>query len=111
MTSNYSDWDVKARLPHGTQAIRRHLEMVDNVPLLVSLYTDSTPDTIGEMISIFQENHEVVLGVGTSLKESNAPLFSKADLAIALEGRPNTLFGHDLPKVRIVSYQTTQSIV
>ncbi|OQR86558.1 hypothetical protein ACHHYP_20476 [Achlya hypogyna] len=98
MTSNYSDWDVKARLPHGTAAIRRHLETVDNVPLLVSLYTDSTPETIEEMISIFQENHEVVLGVGTSLRESNVPLFSKADLAVAFEGNPKTLFGDDLAK-------------
>ncbi|RHY31440.1 hypothetical protein DYB32_003494 [Aphanomyces invadans] len=98
MTSNYSDWDVKARLPHGTAAIRRHLELVDNVPLLVSLYTDSTPDTIKEMISIFQENHEVVLGVGTSLRESNVPLFAQADLSVALEGSPHTLFDTELPK-------------
>ncbi|RHY50408.1 hypothetical protein DYB38_010956 [Aphanomyces astaci] len=98
MTSNYSDWDVKARLPHGTAAIRRHLELVDNVPLLVSLYTDSTPDTIKEMISIFQENGEVVLGVGTSVKESNVPLFGQADLSVALEGNPHTLFDTELPK-------------
>ncbi|KAH9085054.1 hypothetical protein LEN26_020715 [Aphanomyces euteiches] len=98
MTSQYSDWDVKARLPHGTAAIRRHLETVDNVPLLVSLYTDSTPDTIEEMISIFQENHEVVLGVGTSLRESNVPLFSQSDLSIAFEGNPLTLFDTELSK-------------
>lgn len=40
MTSNYSDWDVKARLPHGIESIRKHLDEVDNVPLLVSLFTD-----------------------------------------------------------------------
>ena len=55
MTSNYSDWDVKAKLPHGIAAIRRHLEQVDNVPLLVSLFTDSTTETIDEMIQIFQQ--------------------------------------------------------
>ncbi|DAZ96126.1 TPA: hypothetical protein N0F65_008705 [Lagenidium giganteum] len=97
MTSNYSDWDVKARLPHGVDAIKRHLEEVDNVPLLVSLYTDSTPETISEMISIFQENNEVVLGVGSSLKESNAMLFSKADLSVALEGSLRTYFDDALP--------------
>ena len=32
-----------ARLPHGVKAIRKHLQTVDNVPLLVSLYTDATP--------------------------------------------------------------------
>ncbi|KUF91449.1 T-complex protein 1 subunit eta [Phytophthora nicotianae] len=98
MTSNYSDWDVKARLPHGVEAIKRHLGEVDNVPLLVSLYTDSTPDTISEMISIFQENHEVVMGVGSSLKESNAPLFSKADLAVALQGGVHAFFDKPLPE-------------
>lgn len=98
MTSNYSDWDVKARLPHGVEAIKRHLEEVDNVPLLVSLYTDSTPETISEMISIFQENNEVVMGVGSSLKESNAALFSKADTAVALQGDAHTFFDEKLPK-------------
>ena len=32
---------------------------VDNVPLLVSLYTDSTPATVNEMIGVFQEYGEV----------------------------------------------------
>ncbi|OWZ08443.1 hypothetical protein PHMEG_00019019 [Phytophthora megakarya] len=98
MTSNYSDWDVKARLPHGVEAIKRHLAEVDNVPLLVSLYTDSTPETISEMISIFQENHEVVMGVGSSLKESNAPLFSKADLAVAMQGGVHAFFDKPIPQ-------------
>ncbi|GMF38492.1 unnamed protein product [Phytophthora fragariaefolia] len=98
MTSNYSDWDVKARLPHGVEAIKRHLAEVDNVPLLVSLYTDSTPETIREMISIFQENHEVVMGVGSSLKESNAPLFSKADLAVAMQGGVHAFFDKPIPQ-------------
>jgi hypothetical protein len=40
--SNYADWDVLARMPHGIQSIQKHLQTVDNVPLLVSLYTDST---------------------------------------------------------------------
>ncbi|KAG1705284.1 hypothetical protein DVH05_004215 [Phytophthora capsici] len=98
MTSNYSDWDVKARLPHGVEAIKRHLAEVDNVPLLVSLYTDSTPETISEMISIFQENNEVVMGVGSSLKESNAPLFSKADLAVAMQGGVHAFFDKSIPQ-------------
>jgi hypothetical protein len=98
MTSNYSDWDVKARLPHGVEAIKRHLEEVDNVPLLVSLYTDSTTDTIGEMISIFQENDEVVMGVGSSLKASNAALFAKADISVALQTGFHTLFDEQLPR-------------
>ncbi|CEG40071.1 Uncharacterized conserved protein [Plasmopara halstedii] len=110
MTSNYSDWDVKARLPHGVEAIKRHLAEVDNVPLLVSLYTDSTPDTISEMISIFQENHEVVMGVGSSVKESNAPLFSKADLAIALQGGVHAFFDKPIPHGKELSVLSDEDI-
>lgn len=98
MTSNYSDWDVKARLPHGVDAIKRHLEDVDNVPLLVSLYTDSTPETIRDMLAIFQDHHEVVMGVGASLNERNAALFAKADTATALQGDAHTFFDDALPR-------------
>lgn len=79
MTSNYADWDVNARLPHvsvnlfnyvhdmpspplifpifffwiiqGVEAVKRHLEDVDNVPLLVSLFTDVTRTSTSEMVS------------------------------------------------------------
>ena len=44
------DWDVNAKLPHGVEDVRRHLEEVDNVPLLVSLYTDATKNTAAEMV-------------------------------------------------------------
>jgi hypothetical protein len=30
MVSNYADWDVNAKLPHGVQDVREHLEEVDN---------------------------------------------------------------------------------
>ncbi|TMW61091.1 hypothetical protein Poli38472_014552 [Pythium oligandrum] len=110
MTSNYSDWDVKARLPHGIPAIIRHIEEVDNVPLLVSLFTDSTADTIGSMISIFQENDEVVLGVGSSLRASNAALFSKADVAVALQTGHPTLFDEPLPHGKDLSMLTEDDL-
>ncbi len=51
MTSNYADWDVNAKLPHGVEDVKKHLEEVDNVPLLVSLYTDVTKETTKEMVS------------------------------------------------------------
>jgi hypothetical protein len=50
MVSNYADWDVNAKLPHGVQDVKKHLEEVDNVPLLVSLYTDATKGTTKEMV-------------------------------------------------------------
>jgi len=30
MVSNYADWDVNAKLPHGVEDVRKHLEEVDN---------------------------------------------------------------------------------
>ena len=57
---------MQARLPHGIAAIRDHIELVDNVPLLVSLFTDATPATTKDMIGIYRQNHESVLAVGMS---------------------------------------------
>jgi len=36
---------LQARLPKGIRNIRPHIDDVDNVPLLVSLFTDCTPDS------------------------------------------------------------------
>lgn len=66
MKSSYADWDVNARLPHGIEDVKRHLEEVDNVPLLVSLYTDVNESTTTEMINIFQKYHDTVISVGLS---------------------------------------------
>lgn len=35
----------QAKLPRGIGNIRPHLESVDNVPLLVNLFTDCTPES------------------------------------------------------------------
>ncbi len=51
MVSSYADWDVNAKLPHGIESVRQHLRDVDNVPLLVSLFTDATKETTTEMVS------------------------------------------------------------
>ena len=66
--SSYADWDVMARLPHGIEAIKHHLKHVDNVPLLVSLFTDSTPDTVKAMVGILRENGEVVMSIGSTYR-------------------------------------------
>ncbi len=50
MVSAYADWDVNAKLPHGIESVRQHLKDVDNVPLLVSLFTDATKETTTEMV-------------------------------------------------------------
>lgn len=52
MISNYADWDVNAKLPHGIESVKHHLKEVDNVPLLVSLFTDVTKVTTMQMVSV-----------------------------------------------------------
>mmetsp|Transcript_20940 Transcript_20940/g.23211 ORF Transcript_20940/g.23211 Transcript_20940/m.23211 type:complete len:1321 (-) Transcript_20940:439-4401(-) len=85
MISNYADWDINAKLPHGIESVRNHLKEVDNVPLLVSLFTDTTKDTTMEMIDIFQEYHDTVIAVGLSHLPRNSKIFSTADLAIGVD--------------------------
>ncbi|EWM29284.1 hypothetical protein Naga_100029g7 [Nannochloropsis gaditana] len=89
----YGDWAIKSRLPHGCAAIREHLHKVDNVPLLVSVYTDATPPTIDEMFLVFQDHHESVLCVGCGFRSTNAQLFRRADVAISVGGLPGGLKG------------------
>ena len=52
MVSSYADWTINAKLPHGIVNVRKHLEEVDNVPLLVSLFTDATKESTLEMVSV-----------------------------------------------------------
>eukprot|EP00116_Pleurobrachia_bachei_P002054 sb/3462316/ len=77
--SNY-----KARLPQGIRSIKPHLESVDNVPLLVPLFSSCTPPAIREMIQIMQENNELVCCVGSSLQSKNFRVFLQADSGIGM---------------------------
>ena len=86
--SSYADWDVHAQMPHGVAAIRRHLEVVDNVPLLVNLYTDATPSSIHEIVEVFREHGEVVMTIGSSYRVTNRDIFNVSDLACAVSMIP-----------------------
>ncbi|KAL3876613.1 hypothetical protein ACJMK2_034434 [Sinanodonta woodiana] len=77
--------DNRAKLPRGIQNIRPHLRSIDNVPLLVNLFTDCTTETTLEMISIMQEYGEVVLCMGSSVNIQNTPVFLQADSSLAME--------------------------
>ncbi|XP_049614468.1 endoplasmic reticulum magnesium-transporting P-type ATPase [Syngnathus scovelli] len=75
----------RAKLPRGIHQVRPHLKNIDNVPLLVPLFTDCTPDTMCEMIKIMQENREVTCCLGSAANFRNSRLFLQSDLSIALE--------------------------
>ena len=78
----------RARLPKGIDQVRPHLEGVDNVPLLVPLFTDCTTDTIREMIAILQENREIVLCLGNAWNRENLTIFAQADMSLSLVPEP-----------------------
>ncbi|RWS16661.1 uncharacterized protein B4U79_14914 [Dinothrombium tinctorium] len=79
------DMSNRAKLPKGIENIRPHLENIDNVPLLVSLFTDCTPETTREMIKIMQENGEIVCVLGSTANIYNMPIFLQADAGIGIE--------------------------
>ena len=78
----------RARLPKGIDQVRPHLKHVDNVPLLVPLFTDCTTETIREMIAILQENREVVLCLGNAWNRENLTIFAQADMSLSVVPEP-----------------------
>lgn len=79
------DMSNRAKLPRGIDKIRPHLEQIDNVPLLVSLFTDCTADATREMLHIMQEYGEVVCVLGSAANADNMGIFLQADASIAVE--------------------------
>ncbi len=81
------DYDMsnRAQLPKGIENIRPHLESMDNVPLLVSLFTDCTPENTKEMVQIMQEYGEVVCVLGSAANHHNTRVFMQADASLAIE--------------------------
>lgn len=78
-----------SKLPRGIGSIREHIKTVDNVPLLVPIFSDSTPETRREMIKILQENGEVVLCIGSALNMDSTPSYAQADVAAAMQPLPS----------------------
>jgi hypothetical protein len=75
-------------MPHGIEAIKTHLETVDNVPLLVSLFTDATPLSVKQMVEVFREHGEVVLAVGGGYRSYNQSIYSTAHLGCSVSVLP-----------------------
>ena len=55
------------------------------MPLLVSLFTDCTPETSTEMMEIMREYGECVCCIGSCANFANFRQFSTADIALAVE--------------------------
>ena len=57
------------------------MDEIDNVPLHVSLFTDSAKHTVLHMMLIMKEYGEVVCCFGSSHSIHNAELFAAANVA------------------------------
>ncbi|XP_047352774.1 transmembrane protein 94 isoform X3 [Vespa velutina] len=79
------DLSNRAKLPRGIDKIRPHIELIDNVPLLVSLFTDCNTTVTREMLHIMQDYGEVVCVLGSSANAENMSIFMQADAAVAVE--------------------------
>lgn len=76
----------RAKLPRGIKNIEPHIQNVDNVPLLVSLFTDCSPEATQEMLRIMQKHGEVCVVMGSSANaNSNSQIFLQANCSIACE--------------------------
>ncbi|CRL04759.1 CLUMA_CG017819, isoform A [Clunio marinus] len=76
----------RAKLPRGIKNIEPHIQNVDNVPLLVSLFTDCSPEATQEMLRIMQSHGEVCVVMGSSANaNSNTNIFLQANCAIGCE--------------------------
>lgn len=79
--------EMKARLPQGVAEMRHHLNTVDNVPMLVPLFSECTPDRMREVIQIFQEYGETVCCLGSNRNFFNTPVFAQSDVSMGMEPR------------------------
>lgn len=78
------DRSIRAQLPFGINSIRKHLLHVDPIPLHVSLFSHAQGFSTRAMLSILQDNHQVVVAVGSVLNHGNVRSFLQADLAIGV---------------------------
>jgi magnesium-transporting ATPase (P-type) len=81
----YGVAESNARLPRGINNIRQHIADVDDVPLLISLFSGCTPTSTSEMIAIMQEHGKRVCCIGSSLNSFAAHAFAQCDMSISLD--------------------------
>eukprot|EP00796_Vickermania_ingenoplastis_P011108 gene11108-7734_t len=78
------DRSIRAQLPFGITSIRKHLLHVDPIPLHVSLFSHAQGISTRSMLSILQDNHQVVIAVGSVFNHGNVRSFVQADLAVGV---------------------------
>jgi len=83
-TSDVVDWELKAHMPRGVDAIAKHVREVDDVPLRVPVFTDSAPGATADMVRIMRAGGDVVACLGTARGGANLRSFVAADVSFVV---------------------------
>lgn len=75
---------LRAHMPMGVHSVRRHLITTDRVPLQVSMFCGARSARSRSMISVMQDNYEVVCAMGSAYNHSNLRSMLQADVALSL---------------------------
>jgi hypothetical protein len=110
--------DGKKVLPNGIEEIKNRLVYGnDNVPLLVSMFSDSTKSSILEMVKIYQQNGEVPIVIGGSHHSQNAFIYQAADISIGVKtlncGYCKSCFGYRInyKHTPLIQEQVAESLI
>nr|CCC47980.1 conserved hypothetical protein, fragment [Trypanosoma vivax Y486] len=68
-------YSIRAQLPVGIESIRRHIVHVDSIPLQVKMFSHAHHASTRAMLSILQDNHEVVVAIGSLFNHGNVRSF------------------------------------
>ncbi|RNF20924.1 uncharacterized protein Tco025E_03682 [Trypanosoma conorhini] len=75
---------IRAQLPVGIDAIRKHILHVDPIPLQVKMFSHAHSVSTRAMLSILQDNHDVVVSIGSLFNHGNVRSFIQSDLSIGV---------------------------
>jgi hypothetical protein len=78
--------DFYQPLPRGISAVRPHLQDIDQLPLLVHLFAESSPKSSLEMMKIFQENGDVVCCLNHSFGILSSAILNQCDACVLISG-------------------------
>eukprot|EP00041_Stephanoeca_diplocostata_P035341 m.1242134 g.1242134 ORF g.1242134 m.1242134 type:complete len:1754 (-) comp24682_c0_seq1:57-5318(-) len=83
--NEYGKEESNAQLPRGIKKMKHHIATVDDVPLLVPLFSGCTPQSSSEMIGIMQDHRRVVCCIGSSLNSFGVHAFAQADMSLSFD--------------------------
>lgn len=97
--------DTKAKLPRGISNVRPHLQIVDDIPLHISLFSNCDSRSTSEMMEVYEEWGEVVVAVRSALNWTTIQTSLHSRLSISMTSRDST----DLNLLNFTDYKFLDS--